>query len=517
MATRKPNSAALGSILFCLALAGLPWRAEAKKPPARVFRFAEDRIPASLDPAYATTMVETRLNELLFDGLFTFDAFLNPVPALAASFELSPDRRFMKVSLREAKWHDGKPVTPDDVVNTFRGLTSTESEAPARVGLLGIQDIRKVGPRDVQVIFKKPMLEPERALTFKILPAHLTGKPPFSPKNSLRSKPVGTGIYRHVSWDGANLEMKKTTPGGISRLMARFIPDKKVQLDFVQYDALEAVIRVLPKHRPVIEAMGDKINLLPYESLSWWYLGLNHQNPALQDVNVRRALVHALNRDELRRAHLGDGQTVTGPFAPRSPFYNSKVPAYRYSPAESAKLMAAAGYKKNKKGRFVKKGRPVKLRFVVNKDWSVYKDVCLDIQTQLSKAGFEVKLEWLDPVSWQKRVMKDKRFDLTISAWSFDEASDVFPLFFSQGSKNFISYQNARMDGLLKQSRQTQDPELFHEIYRRVHQLAHDDLPYVFLWSVHSYTAISTDVIHAEIHPFRYFTWIRDWAWKPSR
>lgn len=504
-------------LLTAFAALGAPSGAAAQGP-TPVFRYAEDRAPSTLNPAYASNMVDTRVNELLFQGLFTYDRFLNPVPALAKSIEVSEDHRSAKVSIGEHKWHDGKPVTPADVVFSFHAIMNPKSRAVARVGLLGIQDVRIVGPRDVLVVFKKPVVQPERLLMFKILPRHkLTD--PLLVADRFRSHPLGNGLYKFSELEGTSLHLRAAGPmkaGGLTAVEARFIPDKRVQLDFLQYEALDAVVRILPKHRPVVKALKGKFELRPYESLSWWYIGINHKNRALAEPGVRRAIAQALDRDELRSAHLGDGQTISGPFAPRSPFYNESVKPLPYNLRAARKLMEGAGYKR-RRGRFAKGKRRLKLRMVVNKDWSMYKDVCLDIQTRLQKAGFEIELEWLDAASWRQKVIKDKNFDLSIGAWSFDEASDVYPLFHSKGEKNYFGYKNARMDALLEQSKKTQDPELFREIYFRVHALAHEDLPYVFLWSVNSYTAISSQLEGVDIHPFRYFTWIKDWSWRADK
>ncbi|MEM7677143.1 MAG: ABC transporter substrate-binding protein, partial [Myxococcota bacterium] len=449
------------------------------------FRYGEDRSPSTLHPAYGRTMVDTRLEELIFEGLFSYDRFLNPVPALAARAEFSEDRTKATVYLRQSFWHDGEPVTPADVVFTVQALQNPASKAAARPTVALIESVKITGPNELQFAFKRPLVMPEQALMFKVLPRHKMAGPPLRTKDRFRANPVGTGPFRFLKWSSTNLELTAHSgrTSGIRSILARFIPDKKVQLDFLQYDALDAVVRVLPRHRPVIEGMAGKIRLLPYESLSWWYLGVNHRRRALSSPDVRAALAFALDRDDLRRVHLGDGQTISGPFAPRSPFYNDDVAPRTFDKGEVSRRMKAAGYRK-RRGFYTKRGSRLKLRLAVNKNWNAYKDVILDLQSRLRTAGFDIKLDWLEPAVWRQRVQKKKDFDLSIGAWSFDEASDVYDLFHSQGGLNYCSYASDRMDALLDQSRRTRDPELFREIQRRVHAHAHEDLPYIFLWGV---------------------------------
>ena len=130
---------------------------------------------------------------------------------------------------------------------------------------------------------------------------------------------------------------------------------------------------------------------------------------------------------------------------------------YQYDLRAADALMRKAGYKKTA-GVYARNGRKVRLKLAVNKDWTVYKDVVLDIQTRLRQAGFEVDIDWLDAASWADRVVKGGDFDLTIGAWSFDEASNVDSLFESDGRNNFVNYKSERMDSLLKQSQDTRDP-----------------------------------------------------------
>ncbi len=500
-------------VLAAGALLLLPSPAEAagEEP----FRYGEDRPPSTLNPAFGRTMVDTRLEELMFEGLFTYDRFLNPAPELAAKAEFSEDRTEATVYLRQSFWHDGQPVTPADVVFTVEALQSPQSRSPARATVSLIKDVKITGPNQLSFTFTRPLVQPEQAMMFKVLPRHKLSGPPLSVRDGFRLSPVGSGPFKFVKWEGTNLELTHNPQrqSGVHDILARFIPDKKVQLDFLQYDALDAVVRVLPRHRPVVEGMVGKVTLLPYESLSWWYLGINHRHPALSNPDVRRALTAALDRDELRKIHLGDGQTISGPFAPRSPFYNDDVSPYRFDVRAVGRYMRKAGYKK-RRGVFTRRGRALRLRLSVNKDWNAYKDVVLDLQSRLRTAGFEVSLEWLEPAVWRERVRAKRDFDLTLGAWSFDEASDVYDLFHSRGRLNDFGYRSTRMDALLDQSRRTRDPELYREIQRRVHAHAHDDLPYVFLWSVQSYTAVSSRLTGVDIHPFRYFTWITEWKWK---
>ena len=100
---------------------------------AGAFRYAEDQAPAIVNPLFTTTMSEARLNELVFELLYTDDRDLATTPLLAQSTQVSEDHTQMLVHLRkDVRWHDGQPFTSADVVFTIqamgdRGTLSTES------------------------------------------------------------------------------------------------------------------------------------------------------------------------------------------------------------------------------------------------------------------------------------------------------------------------------------------------------------------------------------------------------
>jgi hypothetical protein len=118
-------------LLLSLALLALP-------ATAANLRYAEDQAPAIVNPLFGSTMAEARVNELLFEGLYTDNQDLATTPALASTAELSPDKTEMTIRLRDdVTWQDGKPLSAADVVFTNPGghfLSAGELPLPAIYG-----------------------------------------------------------------------------------------------------------------------------------------------------------------------------------------------------------------------------------------------------------------------------------------------------------------------------------------------------------------------------------------------
>jgi len=101
---------------------------------------------------------------------------------------------------------------------------------------------------------------------------------------------------------------------------------------------------------------------------------------------------------------------------------------------------------------------------------------------------------------------------LVLSQWSFDRNEDIYEQFHSKGARNFGSYANPEVDRLLDQARASADPQKKKALLRQVHSLVSADRPMVFLWTLDSYSALSTRMKNVVVHPFYFFTWASEWS-----
>ena len=485
---------------------------------ARSFRYAEDKAPNTLNPIFANDMYSVRANELIHGSLVGFDMELKPRLQLAKEILPSEDSMSATITLKEnITWHDGKPVSADDIIFTYKAMTHPKTPTLERGQVAFISSMVKVTAKKIKVTFVRPIDRPLRFFNFKILPKHKFTKPFISITDYFGRQPVGAGPYAIRSWSSNNrIRLGKalgfSPKPRIDSIELQEIPDKNTQKEVLKYGGLDAIIRVRPKEIPVFEQV-DSIELYPYTSLSWWYIALNHRNLHFKSKLVRQAIAFALDRNRIREAHLGDGDTISGPFAPQSAYYNFSVEPRSFKLQKSISLLKEAGYKKIKKNWF-KKGKKLKFSLVVDKSMSIYKNVCLDIQSQLNNLGVPVSIKWLTSVEINLKVLKRKKFDAYISRWSFDDSSVIYPLFHSKGNLNYIGYKNKLVDQLLDDSKKTSDPELFRSIYMDLHKYLHKDLPYVFLFSLIGYSAVSSDVVDVVIHPFYYYSFFPGWNFR---
>ncbi|MDP2311864.1 MAG: ABC transporter substrate-binding protein [Pseudomonadota bacterium] len=497
-------------MLLTLALFALP-------ATAANLRYAEDQAPAIVNPLFGSTMAEARVNELLFDGLYTDNQDLATTPALAASGELSPDKTEMTITLRDdVTWQDGKPFVANDVVFTIQAMQDKTTLSTEAGRAAFIKTATALDEHTVKLKFARPESRPEDKLLFKILPAHAFAGTSVKRTDGFRNKPVGTGPWELVKYNEDNSVSFTTngsyrTPVGLSEMTMREVSDKNYQAKLLLYESLEALVRVLPRDLAMLQN-NRKVELYPYQTNSWWYVGFNATHAPYDDVNVRKAMSALVDVPSLL-APVGTGDLLSGPFVKSSPYYNHDVNPVANDENAAETLFAAAGYTKVG-GAWSKGGKPLTVRIAAHQSLESAQEVAINLQSQLQSAGLTVNVEFLDDAAWKGRVWREHDFDLILSQWTFDRNEDVREQFHSQGARNFTGYKNPEVDALLDKARDAADPFVRKTALREVHKRVHDDAPMVFLWTLDSYAAMSVKVKNVVIHPFYFFTFATGWQMK---
>lgn len=482
---------------------------------AASFRYAEDQAPGIVNPLFSTTMGEARVNELLFDGLYTDNQELATVPELVQSDELAEDGMSLTLRLRsDVSWHDGRPLKAEDVAFTINAMKTPETLSTEAGRVAFIDRVETQGDSLVILHFSEPQARPQDKLTFKILPAHPFDGATVSRSHSFRSRPLGTGPYKLVSYNDDNsitFQASSESLGGQARMgevVMREVSDKSYQAKLLLYESLEGLVRVLPRDLAVLQN-NRKIELYPYQTNSWWYVGFNQARAPYDDVRVRQALSYLVDVDALL-APVGTGEVLSGPFVRSSPFYNHQVSPRSYDDGRAATLLEEAGYVREGE-LWMRDGEPLTLTLSAHRTLESAQEVVINLQSQLRSGGVQVEVEFLDEAEWKARIWRQQDYDLVLSQWSFDRNEDVREQLHTDGARNFGSYSNPEVDALLDEARSTRDPQAKKAALRKVHKLASQDTPMIFLWTLDSYSAISTRVDNVVIHPFYFFTWVRQW------
>ena len=489
-------------------------------------RYAESTAPSSLNPMLVADMPSLRAAELLYEGLVTPPIGGDVSPALAESWQVAPGEGSVTFKLRSGlKWHDGKPLTSKDVAFTIEAGKNPRTATALGAQFEAFDTVRTPDANTVIITFKRKVLNPLLYFDFKILPAHLFPEG-FIAADSAVETPVGSGPFKFIEWTHAgeikfnrNPDFRRASAGNIKDLEVSPVPDDNIRKELLTYGAVDLLPQVRPKDIPALEELSS-VRLYPYSTLSYSYIGLNFRNEVIRNQKFRQALTIGLDREEMLKAHYGNrGTIISGPFPPASWAYNFDVKPWDYDKRRAAQMLDDAGIKDGN-GDNVREfdGKPINLKIVSLAQSEVQKAVVLDLQQQLKNLGIKAEVRFMEPMAWKKAVFEDHDFDLVLAEWTFDNSVNIYTLFHSTqagpNQNNFGGYVNAEVDKLLEDSRDAANSEVLRAIYGELHKKLHNDLPYVFLWSLNRYAAISSRIENVRVHPFYFFSYVADWKEK---
>ncbi len=489
--------------------------------------YFEESIPNSLNPLYATTMADKRATELIFDRLWFHDAITNELRSrVVQKYQVAEAGRAVEVTLKNGvRWHNGQALTSKDLCFTVKAMLDSRTPSPEAHHyrqFIAACDTR--GPQTALIRFKRVLPNPRERLRFPILPASEFSSTAISPDLQFSARPIGTGPFngkrglRMVTFDAfANAHHQPK----LGQLQLQEGGDPLVQTKTLINNNVQGIVVVPPPQRPDLSA-SDDVSMKSYDLRSWWYVAVNTNKPALNDVKVRQALNHVLNRTELRQYSIGvkpgeknsPCEFISGPFVRSSPYYNASVPVQPVSNLSKAEaLLKSAGLQKVG-GRWHADGQPITLRvgMFTNLD-NEAPDLLSQVANQLGAAGFDRLTSKISADEWDNSVMAgNSDFDLVIGKWSFGLVEEVNELFQSTGNQNMFRYTNERVDSVLKEYEDAVTDTEQRDAYHKLHKMLSIELPYLFLWKLDTKSAWRTEVRGNIVAPYYYFTEIDSWS-----
>jgi len=319
--------------------------------------------PRFINPLYAQgSDVDRSLVELIFAGLMKYDGEGKIIPDLAKNIEAKEDGKIYELYLKEGLlWHDGEPLTTDDVIFTLKTIQNSDYKSPLRGNYLGIE-IEKIDELGMRFKLKSPYAGFPERLTFKILPKHIWEN--ISPQNFLLTnynlRPVGSGPYklRGLKQDSANKI--------ISVNLAIFKESNIAQIGFKFFDTEEELIGAAKRGEVdgfSVSNPGD-YGLFADKKLTEYSLSLPRYfavflNPDksrfLADEKIRKALNFGTDKKEIvENILLNRAQAADSPILPQIFGFNEPSKIYEFNQAEAEKLIKETGFTKNENGIWAK-------------------------------------------------------------------------------------------------------------------------------------------------------------------
>jgi peptide/nickel transport system substrate-binding protein len=424
---------------------------------------ASEQELSTVDLYYNIANEAGHLSKLVWDNLLYYDGRTGEVkPALADSYRFV-DPLTIEFKLREnVKFHDGSKFGPDDVIATLNHVRDPKAGVLRRDDVNWLKSVERVDDRTVRVSFTEP--SPGALVIFgRNLPIYKKGT--YDTQKGLDTRPIGTGPYRIVELQpGGTIRLERFaehyegSPKGkaeIQKVVWRTIKDKSTQMAELLGGGVEWIAKVEPDQAEDLKAIPHlKVESLSTHRVSYLVFDAGGVTPnkALEDVRVRRAIAHAIDREGIAKSLVrGASEVVHGFCVPGDFGCHAELPSYDYNPAKARALLAEAGLS----GGFdvvlgAWRDRPIAEAIIAN----------------LRAVGIRANLRFA-PLSAIVDQWIGKQLPMVFGARgvNYDDVAAFAPLFFDMGSRDMARDQ--QVADFLKAGREGSEPNERKENYRK--------------------------------------------------
>jgi peptide/nickel transport system substrate-binding protein len=512
---------ASGLVAMLMAISVAPVTAQSPADTLTVTRLSD--MPPCFHPICFQTGNQYMNFQLVFNSLIKVDSDESTIIGdLAETWEVSPDARTFTFGLDpDAVWHDGEPVTADDVIYT---ISAAAQMADAYVGtypitnwtsvegaadVLGTADVvaglERIDDHTVAITLADPNAVFLRNLAdpaYMIMPEHILGG---LSAEELRASDfvngvgtIGSGPYKLVSYTpgtaveyDAHEQYHKGAPN-IKKLIYVDGVDPSTAAAQLQSGELDMVLDLVPTDFDVLDPI-EGISVVRVAGIGVEFLQFPVDNPQVADKRIRQAIYHGFDRRTvLATVFQGAGEILWGP--PAFDLSDPELNRYEYDPERARELVDEAVAE----GAF---DLASPLRLIYFPEQPGWEDLARTVQDQLATIGLQVELQPSDAAGWTAALPETDTYEITLqccgSFFHPDRSSGAFNCEAPTGTM----YANCEVDQLFRDARATGDAAEQAEIYAQIARILNEDAPYNWLWFVGNTHANNERVGDFEYYP----------------
>ena len=457
-------------------------------------------VPQYLNPVIAATDVDEDVSRLVFSGLTRYDQTGAIVPDLASAFHTESDGRIWTFDIREdATWHDGQPVTADDVVFTVKLLQDRGYVGPYSDAFRGVT-VDRISPRTVRFTLPDVYGPFADSTTVPLLPFHLLGNVPYAElsREPFNSSPIGTGPFRVTEVDSRqvvllrNDDFYRTRPARsrpyLDKVILRFYPDPTEALLALSRGEIDGVGGLSAQDAERARSLkGAVLYSLPTDNFVSLFLNVRPDRVVFRDRQVRQAIAYAIDRGRVLRLAADGRGTVADEFVPSSSWaYVKDVTKYTFSTEDATALLDQADWKDHDGDGIRDKGGQ-KLAFTIStSDEPARTAAASEIQRDLNAVGMSVTVNSMPFGQLVDSVARQRSFDALLVEIAVSGDPDPYTFFHStevnDPGHNFSGYSTLPIDRNLEAARRTFDETARRDLYAPVFQAISKEVPVVFLY-----------------------------------
>jgi oligopeptide transport system substrate-binding protein len=434
-------------------------------------------------------------DKLVFSGLVSFDPKLNLVPDLAGSWDVQDGITYTFHLRTDARFHNGKPVTVQDVIYSWERAALPETKSDTVLTYLGdivgvkdmnegkadhISGLKAIDDHTLQVVLDAA--KPYFLLKLTYPTAFVLDKDNVESGAQWYRTPNGTGPYRLARWDSFKLMLYERNddyyldPPQIPYVVVQLYTGDPIRLyESGDIDVSGVSSFDLERFEDPKEPMHTE--LLSGVSLCTGMIVFDNKQPPFDDPKVRQAFSLAFDRSKYIDVVLhGNALPAIGPLPPGLPGYNVDLKGLTYDPERARQLLRESKY-----------GGADKLPPIVYTDGGNGSDIGGDVaalaQMWQQNLGITITVENIEPDKWSDLLHTGQHGQIFSYGWCADypdpeNFADV--LFHTGAQQNLGNYSNPQVDKILEQARTEQDVTRRIQLYQQAEQMIVDDAAVLF-------------------------------------
>lgn len=457
-----------------------------------------------LDPHFITDIPSANvIYQKVYETLVKPDKDMNIKPLLATEWKLINETTW-EFKLKEGiSFHDGAPFNAEAVKATIDRLLDPNTASPSRAKFTMIKEVKIIDDYTVQFLLEYPFAPLLSNLASNegsmISPKALAENP-----EKLTEVPVGTGPFVFEAWKtGQEISLKKNEKywgdkPKIDRVVFKVVPEDATRLAMLETGEAQINDQVPVTEIERIEA-SKTMGLYRTDGLAVEYIAFNTKKKPLDDVRVRKAISHAIEREAIIKGVYNNiGTLANEAMSPKVFGYSENVKPFDYDLNEAKKLLKEAGYEKGLQLNLLTSDRKERI------------NMAEVIQSQLKGIGVEVKIQVMEYGAYIDVIDKGDH-DMAIGGWgnaTGDGDYNQYNLFHSasQGSPgNHFYYSNPEVDNMIEGARRETDEAKRKQLYEQaMKKELEEDAVYVPIRNYEHIAAYSKNIDGFWLNPASY-------------
>ncbi len=429
--------------------------------------------PDGFHPHQSVAAASAEIAFNIYEGLVKAAPDGSVVPAIASSWEISPDGLVYTFTLREGvRFHNGRLLEPEDVVYCLSRLVDPEVTSKAQE--FSAVDTIEADGDDIVITLSRP-----DAAFLALLTEFGASIYPPEAEEHLSTQPVGTGPFVLTSWKPNNeLVLSRfehywdNDLPMMDRVVLKVIPDPSTAVTNLRTGHVDLIPRLEPDYLHQVED-DETLTILEQPMNLVQLLVVNNAREPFDILEVRQAVAHAINRDEIiQGAAWGRGTPIgSNMSAAMETWYVDVTDTYEYNPEKARDLLEQAGY-------------PDGFSAVIHlpAPYPLHRSAGEIIVEQLAQVGIELDIQVVEWSTWLEQVYSNRDFSLTVIGFTGKlDPHTVLGRYQSGSGRNFGNFNSPEYDELIVQGLLETEFEDRHEIYARIQEVLAEDVAGVFL------------------------------------